>query len=79
MFGRTHMSKTCIGRFVVIGRQFRIKSWIEFGSHSTQPRLKKKQKKKKKGKVSKEEQAAALTELKEAKSGVMYRDGQQCM
>jgi len=41
--------------------------------------LKKKQKKKKKGKVSKEEQAAALTELKEAKSGVMYRDGQQCM
>ena len=29
------MSKTCIGRFVVIGRQFRIKSWIEFGSHST--------------------------------------------
>lgn len=63
----------------MIGRQFRIKSWIEFGSHSTQPRLKKKQKKKKKGKVSKEEQAAALTELKEAKSGVMYRDGQQCM
>ena len=69
------MSKTCIGRFVVIGRQFRIKSWIEFGSHSTQPRLKKKQKKKK----GKEEQAAALTELKEAKSGVMYRDGQQRM
>ena len=53
------------------GGQFRTKSQVKFRSHSTQCRLKKKQKKQKKGKVSKEEQAAALTELKEAESGVM--------